>query len=74
MAQDREMHLCFKRASTIDDAMACVDGGVERMIGCTTGLFDNLWKTYPNAKIGQYNYMATAMDESCQEENCLEAR
>ena len=53
--------------------MSCVDGSVGRFIGCTTGLFENLWAAYPDAKVGQYNYMATNMDESCQEENCMES-
>lgn len=73
MAEDKKAHACYKLASDLNDAKACMDAAVGRMIGCTTGLFDNLWTTFPYVKIGQYNYMATQMDEDCGGENCLES-
>ena len=73
MAADELSHACYSRATDLDSAKSCMDGAVKRMMGCTQGLLENLWAKWPDVKVGQYNYVATQMDELCQEENCMEA-
>lgn len=72
LAGDEKYHLCLDVARSVDAAKACIEAAVARLLPCTTSLLDNLWKAFPNAKVGQYNYMATCM-ESYGGEDCAAA-
>jgi hypothetical protein len=65
LAGDKQYHLCLDIAKSDDDVQACFDAANARMIGCTKTLLENLHTTYPNAKVGQYNYMSTCLDGEC---------
>lgn len=66
LAGDEKYHTCLDAARSLDAAKACVDGGVSRLMPCTTTLLQHLWTAFPSAKVGQYNYMDTCMDGDCQ--------
>ena len=68
LAQDTQFHKCLKDARSDDDMKTCTRAGNAILMKCTETLLDNLWKTFPEAKVGQYNYDIPCLDT----QDCLE--
>lgn len=65
LAQDLEYHACTLFAETDSAIKTCVSQANSRLMACTQTLYESLWAAFPNAKVGQYNYMATCMQGEC---------
>ena len=65
LAQDLQYHACTLVAATEDAIQSCIGKANARLMACSVSLFERLWDVFPNAKIGQYNYMATCMHGEC---------
>ena len=82
LSGDLRYHECTLVASSDAEVRACLHDANDLLIACTQKLFDSLWRTFPKAKVGQYNYMATCMQGECLLEGaaylggpfCLEAK
>ena len=56
LAQDQQYHTCLQNSKNDKDVEACLDQANAIMMACTETLFKYLWDTFPEAKVGQYNY------------------
>ena len=68
IANDDTYHDCLDSAEDDSSALECLDSATERLLPCTISLLEHLWSTYPNAKVGMYNY-----EIPCTVGDCLEA-
>jgi len=47
---------CWASAGSDADANACLKAASDTALACTKQLLEGLWKEFPNAKVGMYNY------------------
>jgi len=69
LAGDSAYHSCLAAAKTDADARECLVAGNGRLMTCTVALLEGLWKAFPEAKVGQYNYEVACVSTT----ECLEA-
>ena len=56
LAAGRLCHACPGRAAGGSGVAACTDTASAKVTDCTATVLGNLWSSFPNAMVGQYNY------------------
>ncbi|GMH82320.1 hypothetical protein TrST_g12548 [Triparma strigata] len=69
LAGDAKYHACLKLSKTDSAARRCLDAANSRLMECTKTLLDGLWKGFPDAKVGMYNYEVPCVEDYCLEES-----
>jgi len=67
LAQDPLYHSCLHKASSDQEAAACIAQSTSGFTNCTETLLEYFWAAFPAAKVGQYNYEMGCLDSSCIE-------
>lgn len=67
MGYDDDFHSCSAGARSMDDQYACMQTATDRIIGCTSSMFDAHWKAFPSSKVMQCNYDVPCEDLYCRD-------
>lgn len=66
MGDDGEWHSCSGQARSMEEQYACMQTVTDKIIGCTSSMFDEYWKAFPKSKVMQCNY-----DVPCESGFCM---
>jgi hypothetical protein len=67
IAEDENYPSCLSGASSDAQAKACLKTSSDAAMVCTETLLTELWKEFPDARVGMFNYEVPAMDGYCLE-------